>query len=258
MSSEHDDCYVEELRVVRRAKGTHRSKSRTTPGYDRDLLRDEEDLRGPSESRAATAADVEEHLGVRSWELDSEPFEVELTPGQRLGATLVEVAAEVIGNLARDPEMQELAGEAWKQLKAGVLDRRARRREVRRARIVAQLEAMERRPDSTPPEQPNDIVVVAEPPSEGVSAEEYAELLRVRLLARLVAEQADARLNSVHVQDHDQLPTELREAHQAALTANLQDMDPRTLELLGFTSESHAVPGAVQLLEPQPPRELSR
>ena len=215
-------------------------------------------MRGPSESRAATAADVEEHLGIRSWEIDSERSEVELTPGQRLGATLVEVAAEVIGNLARDPEMQELAGEAWKQIKAGVLDRRARRREVRKARIVAQLEAMERRRDSTPPEQPNDIVVVAEQPSEGVSAEEYAELLRVRLLARLVADQAEARLNSVHVQDDDQLPAELREAHQAALTANLQDMDPRTLDLLGFTRESHAVPGAVQLREPQPPRELRR
>lgn len=259
MSSEHDDCYVEELRVVRRAKGTHRSKSRTTPGYDRDLLRDEEDLRGPSESRPATAADVEEHLGVRPWELDSERSEVELTPGQRLGATLVEVAAEVIGNLASDPEMQELAGEAWKKLKAGVLDRRAKRREVRNARIVAQLEAMEWRPETAPPELPDDIVVVvAEPPSEGVSAEEYAELLRVRLLARLVAEQAEARLNSVHVQDDDQLPAELRAAHQAALTADLQDLDPRTLELLGFTRESHGVLGAVQLLEPQPPRELRR
>lgn len=164
----------------------------------------------------------------------------------------------MIGNLARDPEMQELAGEAWKQLKAGVRDRRARRREVRKARIVAQLEATEGRPDSTPPEQPDDIVVVAEPPSEGVRAEEYAELLRVRLLARLVAEQAEARLNSVHVQDDDQLPAELREAHQTALTANLQDIDPRTLELLGFTREFHSVPGAAQLLEPQPPRELNR
>lgn len=67
--------------MVRRAKGTHRSKSRSTPGYDRDLLRDEEDLRGPSESRAATAADVEEHLGVRSWEMDSRRSEVQLTRG---------------------------------------------------------------------------------------------------------------------------------------------------------------------------------
>ena len=66
------------------AQGTHRSKSRTTPGHDRDLLRDEDDLRGPSESRAATAADVEEHLGVRSWEMDSQRSAVELTPGPEL------------------------------------------------------------------------------------------------------------------------------------------------------------------------------
>ena len=43
----------EELRWVRRREGTHRSESRATRGYERDLLRDDDtkNLLGPTESQ---------------------------------------------------------------------------------------------------------------------------------------------------------------------------------------------------------------
>lgn len=50
----------EELRWVRRREGTHRSGSRETLGYERDLLRenDTEHLLGPTESRPANIAEI--------------------------------------------------------------------------------------------------------------------------------------------------------------------------------------------------------
>ena len=50
----------EELRWVRRREGTHRSESRATRGYERDLLRDDDtkNLLGPTESRPADIDEI--------------------------------------------------------------------------------------------------------------------------------------------------------------------------------------------------------
>ena len=49
----------EELRVVRRREGTHRPASKENPGYDRDLLRDNDgNLLGPTESRPVNIEEI--------------------------------------------------------------------------------------------------------------------------------------------------------------------------------------------------------
>lgn len=65
--------YDEEIRVVRVPRGSKRSKSRSTPNYERDLVRDEKgNLRGPTESRALTD---EELMALQSRVLtDDEPM----------------------------------------------------------------------------------------------------------------------------------------------------------------------------------------
>lgn len=56
--------YDEEIRVVRTPRGTKRTQSRSTPDFERDLLRDEDgNLRGPTESRALTDEDLESFQG---------------------------------------------------------------------------------------------------------------------------------------------------------------------------------------------------
>lgn len=49
----------EELRLVRRREGTHRPASKKNPGYDRDLLRDNDgNLLGPTESRPVSIEEI--------------------------------------------------------------------------------------------------------------------------------------------------------------------------------------------------------
>lgn len=52
--------HAEELRWQKRPEGTHRSGSRETPGYDRDLLRENDtgNLLGPTESRPANIDEI--------------------------------------------------------------------------------------------------------------------------------------------------------------------------------------------------------
>lgn len=69
----------EELRWVRRREGTHRSESRATRGYERDLLRDDDtrNLLGPTESRPA---DIDEIVRSRRPVAPARP-----SPGQESG-----------------------------------------------------------------------------------------------------------------------------------------------------------------------------
>jgi integrase len=72
MGTGERDEFEEELRVARVRKGTSRSRSRATEGYDRDLTRDREtgDLTGPTESRPATReglAPTDARISVRDY-----------------------------------------------------------------------------------------------------------------------------------------------------------------------------------------------
>ncbi|AQP44935.1 hypothetical protein RPIT_09160 [Tessaracoccus flavus] len=84
----------EELRWVRRREGTHRSESRATRGYERDLLRDDDtrNLLGPTESRPA---DIDEIVRSRGPVGPARP-----SPGQefryQVGDAIMEALAPYI------------------------------------------------------------------------------------------------------------------------------------------------------------------
>lgn len=238
-----DDDYVEELRVVRSAKGAHRSKSKATPGYDRDLLRDEESLRGPSESRKATIEDVEEHLLPPGWAETREPERTEPTTGQKVGLWI----ADTIIDIVSDPEIQASVKTLWKVIWEQRRDQRARK-QAARASAAAEI---------TTGDGSGDTLEPVEPESEAIGAEAYNELLRIRLIAKEMLEHTEARLGEVHVEDDDQLPAEVQTAQRVALEGNLRDLDPQTLELLGFTWDRAADVVVPELVEREDPPELS-
>lgn len=238
--------------MVRRPKDAHRSKSKATPGYDRDLLRDDEDLLGPSESRPATQEDVDEHFGTQRWE-PSEPYEPPESFAEAMAKALVQGVMDGLVEIVRSPEVQAAVIEAWRERKAKRLERREGRRQKR---AVFQVTSSEQQADSGATDEPRNAVEVTLPPSEGVSAEHYAELLRMRLMAQAVLERTESRLCAVHVEDRDRLAPELREAYRAALESDLRDLDPNTLELLGFTPDGMTSEGVTKLVGRGQPPEL--
>ena len=97
MADDPQEQPEEELRVVRRHKGTHRVRSRSTPGYERELMRDRAgNLVGPPESRAATPEDIArlaEHEG-----------------GQRVGQPDRAVMASQLGKAALPDDLLPVLG----------------------------------------------------------------------------------------------------------------------------------------------------
>lgn len=247
MSGDNDD-FVEELRVVRRAKDSHRSKSKATPGYDRDLLRDGESLRGPSESREATLEDVEEHLMPYRWEDAREPEPTGPTFGQQLGTWIAEVLIET----AKDPEVQANIKARWTVFWEYRREQRALKHSAR-ASPAAEITLGEAG------EGPGDSLEPVELEREAISAEAYNELLRMRLFAKEMLERSEARLGEVQVEDDGHLASELQAAHRAAMEGNLRDLDQRTLELLGFTWDPAVDDIVPELVErDDDPPQLSR
>ena len=118
----------EELRVVKRRGGTHRSNSLGTPGYERDLLRDDgsNEVRGPTESRAPTDGDLHEVLGYEPYLVDNQP-DNPLSKSQQFAA---DVLSQVVTDLVASIDWAALArkgiGELRKRLRPS--ERRAHTR----------------------------------------------------------------------------------------------------------------------------------
>lgn len=213
----------EELRWVRLRAGTHRSGSRATPGYDRDLLRedDSENLLGPTESRPADIDEI-----VRSSSSASPPRPTPLQElHYQLGYAIMEALEPYIArgvDAAVDAAVLGIS-RLWKWAASGPHTETAPVRKCKTQPLTSEVAPFE--PDAT---------AVQDKPEENsfqpqrMTAEQYKALLLSALLADQYAARARQMLSSVRVDDAA-LPAELEIAVRAALEGPKPAIDDATL-----------------------------
>lgn len=214
----------EELRWVRRREGTHRSSSRATPGYERDLLRedDSENLLGPTESRPA---DIDEIVRSRRPAAPSRP-----TPGQELRYQLGDVIMDALEpHIARGVDAAVDAAvlgisRLWRRATSGPSTNKATVRkgavQPPASEVLASAE-----PDAADIKDELDGIAIQ---PQSMSAEQYKALLLSALLADQYAARARQMLSNVRVDDAA-LPAELEIAIRAALEGPTPVIDDATL-----------------------------
>ena len=217
-----DDIW--ELRLQKMPKGAHRSRSRGTPGTDRDLLRDGSNkLLGPTESRPVDMDKLREEL------LDTSEDNVSYhsdTPEQGPDwVAIVEGALELAQVVMSSKVFQEKVVPVVRRGAQSVRQRlsgKPAKTGSQNAIMAAEAAAVTARPE-------NDLSVAA--PAIRMSADEY----RARLLAALRAENFAAeqkRLLAIATVD-DLMPSpELAEAIQLALTSDFSSLGDDTLRQL--------------------------
>ena len=214
-----NDGFHEELRWVRVPEGAQRSRSRGTPGYDRDLLRDQSrNLLGPTESRPADRQKALRSHGRVTPPADLRQQAVDVVIDTAI-ATLtpyVQRAVEYGVDSGVDGVMRLVS---W--AKRSVAERKSA------AGPYAADELAAVQVDHEVPAPGSDLKRVA----QAVSGEEY----RARLLAALAAEKYAAeekrRLVNVYVAD-DALPPELQAALRIALERPASMLDPEILAIV--------------------------
>lgn len=233
----------EELRWVRRREGTHRSESRATRGYERDLLRDDDtkNLLGPTESRPA---DIDEIVRSRGPLVPARP-----SPGQefryQVGDAIMEALAPYIErgvDVAVDAAVLGVS-RLWKwattrpprqtvSVEVGKVD------EVPTAYIEGPLAEH----DEPPSEE------LARSP-QSMTAEQYQAILLSALLADQYAARARSMLANVRIDD-EVLPSELEDAVRAALDGPTID-DATLVRVVELLRESMTPDGEYVLVRPR-------
>lgn len=249
-----DVGYEEELRVVRSPKGTHRSRSTGTPGYERDLLRDKETkgLKGPSESRSADQDDIERFYGYVEPPGSAQPA-AEPRLGEALARAVFEGLAEGIREAVNDPEVQERARILVRHVWVAAKNRSAQLR--KRSKAAAETgRSIGDTALKNVGEDPTDVVEGTleslQEPVLTMSAEEYREQLRMLLAARQFVADRERLLLSVRIDNAEAISAELQRAFQAALESDPSTLDPEALALLiGFLGYDVAVDEAQEVLE---------
>lgn len=214
----------EELRWVRRREGAHRSSSRATAGYERDLLREDntENLLGPTESRPADIGEI-----VRS----HRPAPTRPTPGQEFGYQLVDAIMEALAphidrgvDAAVDSARLGIS-KLWRWATRGpsplkTTVERLRESESADSKVETVLVAASASIDDMPE------ALALQPQS--ITVEEYQAILLSALMADQYAARARQVLANVRVRG-DALPTELGSAVRAALEGPTPVIDEESL-----------------------------
>ncbi|WP_312677898.1 hypothetical protein [Microbacterium sp.] len=255
--------YDEELRWVRRRDNAHRTKSRATAGYERDLLRSDSDdeLLGPTESRAADIDEiVQAHSPVSPVTSAASPPP---TAGQQiLGAALDGILEALQPFIDRGVDVTVDAafaglGRLWRWATA-------KRGEAARAKADengprAVVEAIERTdlPEDAEVE-PADAAVS----KRRVSADQYRAILLAALLADQYAARLRQMLEKVQVED-DVLPPELDTALRAAIEGPTPTTDDaRLAQVVNLLASGETSEGDFMLVRAkgsdQLPREVRR
>ena len=117
VSVSNDGEYIEEIRVVRRRKDTHRSKSSKSRDFESDLLRSKtsKNVAGPTESRRVNEQELRERYR-------SDPIVVtpavssprELTPSQQALADVIADAGSIVIREFQVPLIRDVAAPAAK------------------------------------------------------------------------------------------------------------------------------------------------
>lgn len=218
----------EELRYVRRREGTHRSSSRETPGYERDLLRenDTENLLGPTESRPAN---IDEIIRSHTHAVPPRPTVTQQVAGQVAVDIMDALRPHIMRgvDVAVDAKLGIPKLVKWAKTKA----------EQRKAEVRNQSPSASARLDAVPAEATSDIddeagTLGAQMPS--VTAEQYQAALRSALEAEQYAAHMRQMLAEVAIRDGAESAT------QAALEGPASSIDEatprRAVERLGSGS----------------------
>jgi len=216
----------EELRWVRRQPGTQRPNSRHTPGYERDLLYEEEsgELRGPTESRSANIEDiVREHSPITS----TAPSLGDLARFHFADIALRSLDPYIRrfvdwGVDATVEKVRDLV--SWSMLKAAKHSNAGRKpfADDPATTSDAENEQSAGLHDSDETERQD---------NPEMSGEEYRARLLSALTAERHAEQQKQLLRNVNVSD-EALPADVREAIHLALSTPAPALDEDTLALV--------------------------
>ena len=204
----------EELRYVRRPEGTHRSGSRETHGYDRDLLRENgtEKLLGPTESRPA---DIDEIIRSHTHAVPPRPTVGQQLAGQIGSAVMDALRPHIMHgvDVAVDTKLGIPKLVKWAKTKA----------EQRKAAVRNQSSSDNARLEAVPAEVTSDIddcTLRVHMPS--VTAEQYQEALRSAREAEQYAAHMRQMLAKVSIHDGAE------SAAQAALEGPASAIDEAT------------------------------
>lgn len=248
----------EELRWVRRREGTHRSSSKATPGYERDLLREDgtEQLLGPTESRPA---DIDQIVRSRRPSAFVPP-----SPGQEFRYQLGDI---IMGAL--EPHLRRGADATVDAAVRGIakLWRWAVSRPAQRSTVAADPAEGEAADGEAAALPIADFAGLGDESSavaleaQEMTAERYKALLLSALLADQYAARARRILANVRVHD-EALPIELESAIRAALSGPTAVVDDATLAQVVELLRDSAVAEGEFLLVPadqvdQPSRSLA-
>lgn len=205
----------EELRWVKRRKGTRRSGSRETPGYDRDLLREDTGhLLGPTESRPANIDEIiQEHAPA----LPPHPTVAQQFAGRAVNEIMDALRPHIMQyvDVAVDNKLGVPKLVKWVKNKA-----EQRRGELRNQNpsASARLKAVHGEATSAIGDETDTLGVQI--PS--VTAEQYQAALRAALQAEQYAAQVRQLLAQVAVRDYAESAT------QPALDTSASSIDEAT------------------------------
>lgn len=238
----------EELRWVRRHERTHRSGSRANPGYERDLLRedDTENLLGPTESRPA---DIDEIVRSRRPPTPPQPILGEEFRYQ-LGDAIMDALAPYIErgvDVAVDAAVLGIS-RLWRWATVKPSERtRTVGRENKSERFDAKAEALPVA-DAVDTHETSEAIALK---PRSMTAEQYQAILLSALLADQYAAHARKMLANVRIHD-EALPVELERAIKAALDGPTPVVDDATLaQVVELLRESKAPGGEFVLVRSQ-------
>ena len=113
----NDDEYIEEIRVVRRKKDTHRSKSSKSKDFESDLLRSNtsKNVAGPTESRRVNEQELRErYQSAPIFVTPAASSPRELTPSQQALADVIADAGSIVIREVLVPLIRDVAAPAAK------------------------------------------------------------------------------------------------------------------------------------------------
>ena len=246
VADEDDVEYVEEIVVQRRPKGAQRSRSRATAGYDRDLLRRDGDLLGPTESRPLNDDDIDQ-LQRHS------PSPVPAERSFIMVDIVVPAVTDAVIDFTKSPEFQQLLDAGWsatsEQLARARSWTRQKYRQLR-GRVASPTAIVAAHSSPALPEEyvAEGTDVDAPEDLDPVSVRDYREGLRLFVAAGLYAAQLRQWLASVRPDD-ETLPQEVRDAAKAALERPISSLGQDTLSVLyDFLLQSDSLDGEPMVL----------
>lgn len=232
----------EELRWVRRREGTHRAGSRETPGYDRDLLRENgtENLLGPTESRPAN---IDEIIRSHTSAMPPRPTVAQQIAGQVVSNIMDALRPHIMHgvDIAVDTKLGVPKVVEWAKRKA----------EQRRIEVRNPSPSASARLDAVPAKATSDIddeTGTLEVQMPSVTADQYQAALHSALEAEQYAAQMRQVLAQVTVRESAESAT------QTALEEPASSIDEATLRRAVERLDSNrSVDGEFMLIRNQEP-----